>query len=169
MNKTAFYKNFEKLFGFVFAICLTFNCLSVKAQSPRITLDMPDATVGQVMKEIEKQTRYVFFYNDVDIDKKTNVAIKDKTISETLDLVFKDLGVAWKIDGLQVILSRKSVSASAPVTVTGVVSDSSGLPVIGAAVLIKGTTIGASTGIDGSYTLQISPPPQLRLFWLSII
>lgn len=157
MNKTAFYKENGKLFGFVFAICLILSSLSAKAQSSAITLSMRDATVGQVIKEIEKQTRYVFFYNDIDINRKVDVNIQNKNITETLDLIFKDSDVSWKIDGLQVILSRKNVQ-SGPVTVTGTVLDAAGNPIIGAAVLVKGTTIGASTGIDGDYTLQIPPP-----------
>ena len=45
-----------------------------------------------------------------------------------------------------------------PVTVTGKVVDASGMPVIGAAVIIKGTTIGTSTGVDGDFSLQVPPP-----------
>lgn len=157
MNKTAFYKKNGKLFGFVFSICLILSSLTAKAQDSGITLSMHDATVAQVIKEIEKQTRYVFFYNDIDINRKVDVNIQNKNITETLNLVFKDSDVSWKIDGLQVILSRKNVQ-SGPLNVTGTVLDAAGNPIIGAAVLVKGTTIGASTGIDGSYTLQIPPP-----------
>ena len=45
-----------------------------------------------------------------------------------------------------------------PVTVTGKVVDASGMPVIGAAVIVKGTTIGTSTGVDGDFSLQVPPP-----------
>lgn len=158
MNKTAFCKNFEKLFGFIFAISLSFNVVSAHAQSPRITFSAQDATVGQVIKEIEKQTRYVFFYNDVDVDRKLNVDLRDMSITDALNVLFRNQPVAWKIDGLQVVLSRKAPAKDEPAVVRGVVSDSSGEPIIGAAVVVKGTTTGASTGIDGSYTLQIPPP-----------
>lgn len=158
MNKTVYYQKIGKLFGFIFAIGLTFSCLTAKAQTPAISLDMRDATVGEVMKQIEKQTRYVFFYNDVDVNRKIDIDVQDKPIAEVLGEIFKDREESWKIDGTQIILSRKSALQSAPVTVKGIVSDATGNPIIGAAVLIKGTTTGTSTGIDGSYTLQIPPP-----------
>ena len=41
------------------------------------------------------------------------------------------------------------------ITVTGTVLDSDGLPVIGAAVTIKGTTLGAAAGVDGDFTLTV--------------
>ena len=41
---------------------------------------------------------------------------------------------------------------------TGKVVDASGMPVIGAAVIVKGTTIGTSTGVDGDFSLQVPPP-----------
>ena len=44
---------------------------------------------------------------------------------------------------------------SAQTTITGVVTDESGEPLIGAGVVVEGTTIGTVTGIDGDYTLTV--------------
>lgn len=41
---------------------------------------------------------------------------------------------------------------------TGKVSDVNGVPVIGASVVVKGTTVGTSTDMDGTFSLQIPPP-----------
>lgn len=158
MNKTAFCKRNGGLLWFIFAISLIINPLCAKAQNSRINLSVTNTTVGQVIKEIETQTRYVFFYKDIDVNQKIDVNLQDKNISETLDLVFKNLDVSWKIDGLQVILSRNNTKPAEPLAVTGTVLDVSGNPIIGATVLVKGTTIGASTDIDGRYTLRIQQP-----------
>lgn len=40
-------------------------------------------------------------------------------------------------------------------TIKGVVSDVSGEPLIGVSVLVKGTSIGASTNIDGVYSVEV--------------
>ena len=40
------------------------------------------------------------------------------------------------------------------ISITGIVSDESGEPVIGASVLLPGTTVGTITGLDGSYSLS---------------
>ena len=156
--KNSILQNLGNLFGILFSICLTFHTSSVFAQDDRIALTMEDAPVSEVIKAIEKQSRYVFFYKDVDTSRTIDAYIQDKTIPEALNLIFKDQNIDWKIEGLQIILSQGKVSDSVPVTVTGVVLDASGNPVIGAAVVVKGTTIGTSTGIDGGYTLQVPPP-----------
>ena len=44
---------------------------------------------------------------------------------------------------------------SAQTTITGVVTDESGEPLIGAGVVVEGTTIGTVTGIDGDYELTV--------------
>ena len=158
MNTTAFCKTFGKLFGFVFTICLLLNTWTASAQNDRISLVMKDAPVSEVMKAVEQQTRYVFFYNNVDTRQKVDVDIQNKTLPEALDLIFGKSDIAWKIDGLQIVLSKKSAQPDAPAVIRGVVRDAAGLPVIGASVVVKGTTLGVSTGIDGDYTLQVPPP-----------
>ena len=46
-------------------------------------------------------------------------------------------------------------SLSAQTTIKGVVTDETGEPLIGAGVVVEGTTIGTITGIDGDYTLTV--------------
>ena len=45
--------------------------------------------------------------------------------------------------------------------VTGVVSDNSGLPIPGVNVLVKGTTLGTQTDIDGKYSVNATPTQTL--------
>lgn len=47
------------------------------------------------------------------------------------------------------------------ITVSGVVSDPSGEPLIGASILAQGTTVGTSTNIDGEYTINVAPDATL--------
>lgn len=47
------------------------------------------------------------------------------------------------------------------ITVSGVVSDPSGEPLIGASILAQGTTVGTSTNIDGEYTINVAPEATL--------
>ena len=64
-----------------------------------------------------------------------------KSLAKKLILALLCLGMGW--------------SLSAQTTITGVVTDEEGEPLIGAGVLIQGTTIGTVTGIDGDYTLTV--------------
>ena len=64
----------------------------------------------------------------------------------------------YEINSSNIILSKRSADAAASSSlrnVAGVVLDAHGQPIIGASVVIKGTTIGISTNVDGSFGLQI--------------
>ena len=51
-------------------------------------------------------------------------------------------------------------------TVTGVVKDSKGEPLIGASIMVKGTTRGVSTDIDGRYSIQAAPGNVLQISYV---
>ena len=155
MNKTAFSQKIRKLFELVFILLLSLSVTVVRAQNSGITLNMQDATVAQVMKAIENQSHYVFLYKNLDTSRKVSVYIRNKRIDEVLDIVFKDLNISYKIDNLQILLSQKESENKAPATITGFVTDVSQQPVIGASIIVKGTTIGTTTNVDGSYKLQL--------------
>ncbi len=107
------------------------------------------------MKAIENQSHYVFLYKNLDTSRKVSVYIRNKRIDEVLDIVFKDLNISYKIDNLQILLSQKESENKAPATITGFVTDVSQQPIIGASIIVKGTTIGTTTNVDGSYKLQL--------------
>ena len=111
--------------------------------------------MAQVMKAIENQSHYVFLYKNLDTSRKVSVYIRNKRIDEVLDIVFKDLNISYKIDNLQILLSQKESENKAPATITGFVTDVSQQPIIGASIIVKGTTIGTTTNVDGSYKLQL--------------
>ena len=77
-----------------------------------------------------------------------------------LNTLFQSSDIAYAVENTSIVLSQKAPAAQPgqPVTVTGKVVDASGMPVIGAAVIVKGTTIGTSTGVDGDFSLQVPPP-----------
>lgn len=62
-----------------------------------------------------------------------------------------------------VLLAAASVSAFAQNKVSGVVTDQNGETLPGAAVLVKGTTVGAITDIDGNFTVSAAKGAQLEI------
>ena len=64
-----------------------------------------------------------------------------KNPAKKLFLALLCVGLAW--------------SLSAQTTVTGIVTDESGEPLIGAGVMVEGTQVGTVTGIDGDYSLTV--------------
>ena len=134
---------------------------TASAQSVPVTLRVSDAPLEQVLSAIEKQTTYLFVYDkNVDVACRVSIDVKDTPLNNVLNTLFQSSDIAYAVENTSIVFSQKAPAAQPgqPVTVTGKVVDASGMPVIGAAVIVKGTTIGTSTGVDGDFSLQVPPP-----------
>lgn len=164
MKKTVFHK-IRRLFRFTLLVCLSLGVLSAKAQTARVTLKVQDASLGQVMDEIKNQTRYLFINQDVkDLNNhKVSLNVSDKAIAEVLDQIFTPFNIGYRIEKTSIIIFNRPKSTSSSVLIGGKVSDVGGAPIIGATVLVKGTTNGVSTDADGRFTLTIASPATAQL------
>ena len=168
MNKTVFFHRFRRLFGFVLTISLLGSVWAVSAQNARISIKMEDASIAQVMKEIENQTRYLFINKGVDTRDKVSIDAAQKTVQDVLAQLFADTDISYQIDDSYIILTRKD-DRSAPVSVSGKILDAAGSPIVGASILVQGTTAGVSSDIDGTFTLQVPAPAADRSLEISFI
>ena len=168
MNKTVFFHRFRRLFGFVLTISLLGSVWAVSAQNARISIKMEDASIAQVMKEIENQTRYLFINKGVDTRDKVSIDAAQKTVQDVLAQLFADTDISYQIDDSYIILTRKD-DRSAPVSVSGKILDAAGSPIVGASILVQGTTVGVSSDIDGTFTLQVPAPASDRSLEISFI
>ncbi|MCL3781055.1 SusC/RagA family TonB-linked outer membrane protein [Prolixibacteraceae bacterium JC049] len=136
------------------------------SQQAKLSLHFKNVKVEQVLDEIESQTNYKFLYNKetVDVDRKVNVSISDRSVNDILDNLFRDSGISFKIFDQQILLSSKVEKARSKmqqenVVVTGQVTDSKGESLPGVSVIVKGTTLGITTDIDGKYALKLTKTP----------
>lgn len=130
---------------------------SANAQNQqRITLKMENTTLGKVMDAIENQSQYLFLNDGVDVNLRVDINVSDATIESTLGQLFAAKPVAWKIEGVNVYVSKKQDVPQGERTVTGVVKDASGIPLAGVAVLVKGTSNGSSTDADGMFSFVLN-------------
>ena len=147
----------------------------VGASAQPITLSMRNATIRQVIEKLQKEYGYSFsiLSSEVDVNRKVSVSVKDADIRKVLDTVFAADKVTWTIDG-KLISVTSAVAAETkmpgkPVLIRGVVLDEEGTPVIGAAVILKGTTQGVSSGVDGTFQLRTSQPrPVLQISFMGM-
>lgn len=156
MNKTVFCK-IHALFRFVSVLIACFVGFAGFTQSGEtVTVHLKDAPLEEVLHDLESQTGYVFLNRDVDIRQRVSLDVTDRPVSEVLELLFTPKNINFGIESGHIVISvRKEVI---PTVVSGRVLDPSGAPVVGAAVIVKGTTVGTSSGPDGSYTLRVPPP-----------
>ena len=144
------------------AFCLTCFLSTASAgtlysQSARISLDMRNASVEQVLQEIEESSEFYFMYNSklVNVDRKVNIKVKDKSIETILNEICKAANIEYSVNDKQIILRPKGMDANATQqktkTIKGIVNDQLG-PITGANVSVNGTTIGTITDMDGRFT-----------------
>lgn len=133
------------------------------SQTKSFTFKMEQKTVQEVIDYLESKSEFVFFFYEgiMDTQKKVSLSVKDGNIYEVMDKLLEDTSISYEIKDRQIVLKpkEKSVNSVASVqqkdkTVSGLLTDADGNPVIGATVVIKGTTNGVTTDIDGRYTLK---------------
>ena len=148
------------------------------SQNMRVTVVSSSITTGQVLSEIEDQTDYLFVYdvNEVDLDRNVNVRAENRPVSEVLDEVFEGTDVDYAMEGKNIMLMKRS-KKEAPAfaqqtsenTIQGVVTDANGEPIIGANIMIEGTTTGTITDFDGRFTLDVPENATLQISYIGFV
>ena len=160
MEKTGFTQKIGRLFRLALLVCLCCAVFTAKAQTARITLNLQNATLEQAMDKIKAQTRYLFINRDVeDLEsRKVSINVSNELITKVLDLLFSPFDIGYDIDGRSIFIYKQQAAATRPVPVSGRVTDANGQPVIGASVIVRGTTLGVSTDTEGRFTLEVPAP-----------
>jgi len=152
------------------AIGQTF-ALGTYSQNTRLNINMSDATIGSVLEAIENQSEFYFMYesNKVNVDKKISVNATNKSVDEVLHELFSGSGIIYKINNRQIALTTESenIEGQQVLKVAGKVSDSSGAPVPGASIVVKGTTKGVITDPDGKFSISI--PADAKVLVISFV
>ena len=160
MNKSLFFKTF-RLFIAAAVLCLACPLQKAAAQTGSgITIKMDNVRLESVLDAIEQQSKYLFLNDQVDLSKTVSINVSDADIKAVLDRLFAGSDVDWRIEGTNIYISVKSSGnqaggGTADNRISGTVTDAAGLPVIGAGVLVQGTTVGASTDLDGKFSFVL--------------
>lgn len=129
------------------------------SQQTRISLNLNNQKLEEVLKSIENKSDYFFLYNRdlINVDQKVSLNVTDQTIENLLNDLLDETGIQYKIVNRQIILSNEGgtygIVAQQVHTVTGQVTDSAGEPLPGVTIVVKGTTKGTITDVDGNYSL----------------
>ena len=148
----------------VTAGCCVFS-LSVLAQSDqRITLNLKNASLEQVIWQIQEKTGLVFMYGTTDIQAVKNLTIneKNKSINEILNQCLKGTNLTYEISGKEIII--KQADNSKKRTVKGTVLDKDGLPLPGASVRLKDTDTVVGTNLNGEFQITVSGSHPVLVF-----
>ena len=139
------------------------------SQLAKVTLDLNNVTVAEVLDEIESQTEFKFLFNTraVDLERKVSLKFTKKNINVILKHLFSSVPTDYVIDNRKILLRRvKDIGAAEDKEKTnviirqqsqinGTVTDDSGTPLPGASVIEKGTTNGTQTDFDGNFSIEL--------------
>lgn len=141
------------------AIILFFSALlSAAPLYGQISVTFKDVPLMEALSTLENKSEYSFFYSNMLPDKDARVSIdaRDKSIEFILDNIFSNLSISYEINGHQIVLREdKKEDKNTSYKAFGVVIDSAGEPVIGAGVVIEGSTNGTITDVDGRWELVV--------------
>ncbi|MFR7875129.1 MAG: TonB-dependent receptor plug domain-containing protein [Butyricimonas paravirosa] len=139
-------------------------------QDKGITLNMKNAEATLIFLKIEQQSSYKFFYKTEQIKQLKNISIqvRNAPIKNVLDEIFNGTNFTYEITGEQIVVLEKKTEKKELITVTGNVKDTKGETIIGVAIVIKGTTSGVVTDINGNFSIKAAPDNILQFRFLGM-
>ncbi len=146
----------------------------VYSQKNKLSFEIKDINLKEAIKQVEIQTNYLFLYNVNDIkgNIKVNLAVKDQQIEKVLNELLKNTGLGYTIRDRHIILRSKkeseginsTSSVQQGIKITGTVSDNSGSLMPGVNIVIRGTSLGTTTDINGEFSLTAPSDTTVLLF-----
>ena len=142
---------------------------TVYSQATKLSLNMQETTIKEVLQKIESLSEFRFIYQNeqVDLNKKVDVQFKDERVENILNKIFEGEEIEFSITSSNLILIKpggnqgyknsSGTSSAQQKSISGKVTDSSRAPLPGVTVVIKGTTQGTVTNADGEFALSNIP------------
>jgi len=172
-------KNVLKCIILLFVFNFQLIASEIDVQNTIIKLNTNYISIGQLINEIEKQTRYYVIYSNQEVDSETKVYIQNKSenLTSCLQQAFEKSNISFEIDNNYIILTKKNVLTKdvnkiqqGNKQIKGVVIDVNGESLIGVNVYEKGsTTNGTSTDINGNFTINVPDGSTLVISYVGFI
>lgn len=159
-------KRFIQVLGLSLAILLSGGS-TISAQKVSFAGGHP--TLKQVFDKIEQVSKYKVAYNGTELDVSKKVTLSgDADVLDVLKQALKDTNCTYTIKDNYIVItsSKQTKKAKATKKVAGQVLDQNGEPVIGATVQVPGTSIGASTDLDGRFTLTVPEGSNVKVSYV---
>ncbi len=160
------FRKMKLIFLFFIISLLQAAAVESYSQTAKINQTLKNTTLKEAIKIIEDKSQFVFFCNnsDIDMEKHVNINNENDNIKEVIADVLSSY--KYKIENNKIILLEEKSQQSEKIS--GVVLDSFG-PIIGANIVVKGTTNGTITDTDGKFSLEAKKGDILQISFIGYI
>ncbi len=157
-----------KLLAFIMFVSVLSVSGNSYSQQTKFSMKLENTTIREVFRKIEESSEFILLYSEqsVDVNRIVKVNVKEESIYSLLDQVFEGTNNYYEIYDRQIVVMKKD-SPDIPSAIfnlnaqkreiRGKVVDAKGSPIPGATVLIKGTSNGTITDLNGDYILSNIP------------
>jgi TonB-linked SusC/RagA family outer membrane protein len=124
----------------------------------RVSVKMKDASLEQVLKEVQRLSGYYILYNIVDVKpvKGINVELADATVDELLSRVLGGTPLHYLIEEQTILITKSAAQPQTRKVIDGIIKEPSGDPVVGATIRVKNSALGTSSRVDGKFRLDVT-------------
>lgn len=132
--------------------------VNVNSQSLRVNIHANQKQAKEVIKQIEEQTDYLFVYNHdkVNLNNTVTIQANNETVAEVLNQMFTGTDIVYAMQGNNILLMhRNDKDLQQDRILRGTIIDTDGTPIIGANVVIKGSSNGTISDFDGHFSLEV--------------
>lgn len=155
------------------SLMLSLSAFAANADAQQVSVTVSNAKVKTVLNSISDQTGLSLAYSAqvVDLNRKVSLNFVNTEVSEVLNAMFGNTAIGYEIKDGKIYLFRAAERTTALANqqkkiITGTVVDPNGEAVIGANVLVKGTTNGTITDIDGKFSLEVPEGAMLLVSYI---
>ena len=150
-------------FFFIFFVLVHVRATSY---SQAISLDVKNTEIRQVIKTIEQQSEYRFFYTDglVDLARKVSLTVNGQDIEKILMVLFENTQLGYRIVDNKLVMLAPKEAILQGIPITGTVTDVAGEPLPGATIMVKGASTGTTSDINGVYFINVPDSETVLVF-----
>jgi TonB-linked SusC/RagA family outer membrane protein len=144
---------------------LTLSATTSYSQNTKISLNLENIRIKDLLHEIKAKSDFSFLYsnNELNDENRITLSVEDVTIDKILEIALRDQNLSYEIKD-KFILIYRPVYKTNPLTsgyqalkINGSVTDATtGEPLPGVNITVKGTTIGTITDVAGRYSVDVS-------------
>lgn len=155
------------------SLMLSLSAFATNADAQQVSVTVSNAKVKTVLNSISDQTGLSLAYSAqvVDLNRKVSLNFVNTEVSEVLNAMFGNTAIGYEIKDGKIYLFKAAERTTALANqqkkiITGTVVDPNGEAVIGANVLVKGTTNGTITDMDGKFSLEVPEGAMLLVSYI---